>query len=358
MSFQNKGWRFPGIPARALGGFCAGAALAILVGESPRRDTPARGANAGSLSLGTEMVQVPAGEFEMGDAHGTGYRDERPVHRVLVSGFNIAKTEVTQALWDDVAAWAQTNGYGFEEFERCPRRKPTHPICNVSWHDAVKWTNARSEKEGRTPVYHLDAAQREIYRRGLADIPAQGVNWSANGYRLPTEAEWEKAARGGLKGHQYPWPSNGPEFSRFFDGSKANFWQSGDPFESDADCATSPVGYFDGRQTPVGANMTNGFGLYDLAGNAFEWCWDLYHDGWYGQPEAGNPDPRGPATGYGRVLRGGSWISSDKYCRVAARYVSEPSYRCHCYGFRLVVSGSGYQIRRSAASPRRRRTPG
>jgi len=90
--------------------------------------------------------------------------------------------------------------------------------------------------------------------------------------------------------------------------------------------------------SPPGADMTNGLGLYDLAGNVFEWCWDLYHDGWYGQPQATAKDSPGPPTGYGRVLRGGSWISSDKYCRVAARYVSEPSYRCHCYGFRLVVS--------------------
>ena len=358
MSLQNKGWRFLGTLARLLGSLCAGAALAVLTGETPRGDPLAGDASVGSLSLVTEMVHVPVGEIEMGDAHGTGYRDERPVHRVFVSGFNIAKTEVTQAQWDDVAAWARTNGYAFEGFERCPRHKPAHPICNVSWHDAVKWANARSEKEGRAPVYYLDAAQREVYRRGLSDVPAQGVKWSAPGYRLPTEAEWEKAARGGLKGHQYPWPSNGPDFTRFFDGSKANFWQSGDPFESEADCATSPAGYFDGRQLPAGTNMTNGFGLYDMAGNAFEWCWDLYHDTWYDRPEAGHPDPRGPPTGHGRVLRGGSWISSDKYCRVAVRYVSEPSYRCHCYGFRLVVSGGGDPTRRSAASPRHHRTRG
>jgi formylglycine-generating enzyme required for sulfatase activity len=296
------------------------------------------------------MVLVPAGEFAMGDAHGTGYPDERPVHRVWVSGFYMSRTEVTQAMWDEVAGWAQTNGYTFEGFERCPRRKPAHPVCNVSWLDTIKWANARSEKEGRTPVYYLDAAQRAVYRRGLADLPVEGVRWSADGYRLPTEAEWEKAARGGLRGHQYPWPSGGPDFARFFDGSKANFWQSGDPFESDADCATSPAGYFNGHQSPAGMDMANGFGLHDLAGNVSEWCWDLYQDGWYGQPEATARDSRGPATGHGRVLRGGSWISNDKYCRVASRYVSEASYRCHCYGFRLVVgapTSGGRPARRS-----------
>ncbi len=305
-----------------------------------------------------DLVRVPAGEFEMGDAHGTGYADERPMHRVYVSEFAIARTEVTQAQWDEVVAWARTNGYAFEGFERCPALKPAHPICNVSWHDAVKWANALSEKTGRTPVYHLDARQREIYRRGLADIPSAAVAWSADGYRLPTEAEWEKAARGGLAGRQYPWPSNGADFNRFFDGGKANFWDSGDPFESEAACATTPVAYFDGRQTPAGPNMTNGFGLYDLAGNVSEWCWDLYLDRGYDLPEAGQPDPRGPTTGYGRVLRGGSWISNAKYCRVAARYVSEPAYRCHCYGFRLVVSANARPTQRSVASPRRRRTRG
>ena len=304
-----------------------------------RSDTP------GSLA---GMVFVPPGEFEMGNSHETGYLDERPAHRVFVDGFSIEKTEVTQALWNEVFAWALAHGYAFEDFERCQTSKPSHPICNLSWHDAVKWANARSEKEGRQPAYFTNATRTAVYRRGKADLSADDVDWNANGYRLPTEVEWEKAARGGLERQQYPWPSPGPDFAKHLDGGKANFWQSGDPFESEADCATTPVGYYDGHQSPPGADMANGYGLYDMAGNVSEWCWDLYHDQGYAQPGATAPNTRGPTTGYGRVLRGGSWISSDKYCRVSARYMSEAGYRCHCYGLRLVVSASGTRRRLNA----------
>jgi formylglycine-generating enzyme required for sulfatase activity len=283
------------------------------------------------------MAYVPPGEVEMGDSYATGYLDERPAHRVFVDGFYSAKTEVTQALWDAVFQWALTHGYAFEDFERCQTRKPSHPICNLSWYDAVKWANARSEKEGLQPVYFTNAARTAVYRRGQLDLYAEDLDRTANGYRLPTEAEWEKAARGGLERNQYAWPSPGPDFARHLDGGKANFWQSGDPFESESDCATTPVEYFDGHQRPPGGDMANGYGLYDMTGNVSEWCWDLYHDGWYAQPGSREPNTRGPTSGYGRVLRGGSWISSDKYCRVSARYMSGAGYRCHCYGLRLVI---------------------
>ncbi len=301
-------------------------------------DSQARQTTRRSLSP-AGMVLVPGGEFDRGDSSGAGYRDEQPVRRIRVSAFHIDRTEVTWALWNQVSTWAQTNGYQFDDnYDFHPDKPDSHPVCNVSWHDAVKWANARSEQEGRTPAYLTNSAPTDVYRSGTCELTADRVRWETNGYRLPTETEWEWAARGGLEHQHYPWPSPGTNFSIHLDGGRANFWQSGDPWESDAECATTPAGYFNGSQQPAGHNQTNGFGLYDMAGNVAEWCWDWYHDRWYEEAASGLPDTRGPTWGYGRVLRGGSWISSDKYCRVSARYMSAPDYRCHCYGLRLVVT--------------------
>lgn len=285
------------------------------------------------------MVFVPAGAFDRGDHSGAGYRDERPVRTLNVSAFWIEPTEVTWGVWNEVFQWATNHGYTFgETYDFHPGRADARPVCNVSWHDAVKWTNARSEREGRTTVYRTNGSPAAAYRFGEVDLGAEDVLWGANGYRLPTEAEWERAARGGLKGQHYPWPSPGPDFAGFWHPAWVNAWESGDPWESDADCATTPVGYYDGQQQPAGPVVTNALGLFDVSGNVSEWCWDWYRDNWYEDPASGMPDTRGPSWGYGRVLRGGSWISSNHYCRLAARYMSAPNYRCHCYGLRCVVS--------------------
>jgi len=143
---------------------------------------------------------------------------------------------------------------------------------NVSWYDCLKWCNARAERDGLTPAYYTSGTQDAIYRTGSLDLSNACVNWDAAGYRLPTEAEWEKAARGGLVGHHYPWQSYGGTCSNHIDGSRANYWNSGDPYGG-----TTPVGYYNGNQTPAGIDMANGYGLYDIVGNAYEWCWDEWH---------------------------------------------------------------------------------
>ncbi|MBI4324890.1 MAG: SUMF1/EgtB/PvdO family nonheme iron enzyme [Chloroflexi bacterium] len=215
-----------------------------------------------------EMRYIPEGSFSMGDNYGEGGTSERPTHAVFVSGFYMDKYEVTKGLWDEVYTWAVGHGYSFDNPGR--GQAANHPVQTVNWYDVVKWCNARSEMRGLAPVYYTDTAQTTVYRTGRSGLSASAVKWTANGYRLPTEAEWEKAARGGLAGHHFPWPSLGGNYADHFNGSKANYWQSGDPFEGNT-VPTTPVGYSNGSQTPAGTDMANGYGLYDMAGNVWEW---------------------------------------------------------------------------------------
>jgi len=251
-----------------------------------------------------EMVSIPAGSFQMGDSFGDGYSDELPVHTVAVSAFTMDRYEITKALWDEVASWAAAHGYDIGPADG-EGKAADHPVYNVTWYEAVKWANARSEREGLEPCY---TASGVVYRTGES---TPNCNWSASGYRLPTEAEWEKAARGEAAGWRYPW-SDIDEI----DASRANY------------------GNYYGGTTPVGSFAPNEVGLYDMAGNVWEWCWD-----WYGETSyASSPgsDPCGPASGTGRVLRGGSWYVYANGCRVANRGNYWPDYELGNLGLRLV----------------------
>ena len=278
------------------------------------------------------MAFIPGGTFQMGDNYGLR-SDATPVRSVVVSGFYLDRFDVTKELWDQVYQWATANGYTFTVGLTGNGVAGNHPVQRVSWYDAVKWCNARSQKEGRIPAYYTDTAQTQIYKLGDVDLTAAMVKWTGNGYRLPTEAEWEKAARGGLAGHHFPWPSSGNDYNAFVSGDKANYYNSGDPFATNS-VQTTPVGYYNGSQTPAGVDMINGYGLYDMAGNVWQWCWD-----WYGSYDSATlTDPRGAASGSYRVIRGGSWSNDANYLRCAFRYNISPSYRYYnSFGFRCAL---------------------
>ena len=262
------------------------------------------------------MAFIPAGSFVMGDA---------PVRSVVVSSFYLDRFEVTKELWDQVCQWAAGNGYGFDQQASGSGVAANHPVQTVSWYDVVKWCNARSQKENRIPAYYTDAAQTLIYKTGNVDLTAAMVKWTGNGYRLPTEAEWEKAARGGQAGNEYPWGNT-------ITGSQANYSGSGDPYSMNS-TQTTPVGYYNGSHVHLGVDMANGYGLYDMAGNVWEWCWD-----WNASYDASAlTDPRGPATGSYRMIRGGSWGRTTDDLRCAFRSLSTPSNRDFSIGFRCAL---------------------
>jgi formylglycine-generating enzyme required for sulfatase activity len=230
---------------------------------------------------------------------------------------------VTYSLWTNVYQWATSHGYGFDYGGS--GKAASHPVQMVDWYDTVKWCNARSEMEGKTPAYYTDSALSVPYRTG--DV-APYVNWSA-GYRLPTEAEWEKAARGGLSGQRFPWGNTISE-------SEANYYGQTSSYSYDLGPngynAVGQIGGFP-YTSPVGSFAPNGYGLYDMAGNVDEWCWD-----WYGTPYAGGTDPRGPASGSIRVLRGGVWSFYADGCRTAYRIGYYPTTDFFDIGFRSVLS--------------------
>ena len=284
------------------------------------------------------MVLIDSGTFQMGDNYGEGGTNERPVHPVYVSGFYMDRYEVSKRLWDNVRNWAVTNGY--TDLPVSVASASNLPAGHLSWYDCVKWCNARSQKESLVPAYYTSPAFVSIYKVGQTNIPTECVKWDAGGYRLPTEAEWEKAARGSLRGHHFPWPSSSGSWSNHIDGTKANYANSGDPFSS-----ATPIGYFNGCQDitnglgqPLeGKDMANQFGLYDMAGNVFEWCWDKYQNDWYNQSEATNDNTKGSTTGDGRILRSSSFNWSAANCRCSSRPLSMlPYYAFDDDGLRCV----------------------
>lgn len=301
------------------------------------------------------MVLIPAGSFRMGDSFGDGYSMELPVHEVYVSGFYMDRYEVTKGLWDNVSTWAAAHGYDISPADGSGKG-PNHPVSNVSWYEAAKWANARSEKEGLTPCYYTDAAHGTVYRAGNVDLTNGCVDWGANGYRLPTEAEWEKAARGGCPGHRFSWCD-----ADTIGHNRANYESMSEfPYDTSATRGPHPdysAGGDPNRPftSPVGSFAPNGYGLYDTTGNVVEWCWDWY-DGTYYTTTPGT-DPHGPEARATRIWRGGSWSSNAFGSRVSFRYHTEPKAEYYSRGFRLVraLPRAAQLGLREVASPLRQR---
>ncbi len=273
-----------------------------------------------------DFALIPAGLFFMGDSAGGGWSDEQPVHLVYVGEFYMEKYEVTKLLWDEVRTWGMSRGYSMATGDG---KGVNHPVYNVSWYDAVKWCNARSEREGLMPCYTVNGA---VYRSGSSDNVA--CNWNAGGYRLPTEAEWEKAARGGWWGERYPW---GDLISH----GQANYHSSGFYHGNlSGNSGYHPL-YATGEwpfTSPVGSFLPNDYDLYDVSGNVEEWCWDWFSGDYYGVSPDQNPS--GPPTGSLRVLRGGGWNYDASTCRVAYRFFSSPDQASKDMGFRVARSSA------------------
>lgn len=286
-----------------------------------------------------EILAVTGGSFSMGDHAGLGGVEELPLHTVRINDLWMDKFEVNNESYAQYLNQAQANGeievandvvsllgtgYGLCDLASALSESKitwngttfsvtpgfeTHPMAEVSWYGACTYANWRSLLIGRTPCYNVITWE---------------CNFAADGCRLPTEAEREYAMRGDTPTYTtYPWGNT-------FDGSNANYHNSGDPWDN----STTPVGYYDGNQIPAGGDMANGFGLYDTAGNIYEWCQDWYDAAYYSVSPAVNPI--GPSTGSFRVMRGGSWNSGSYYIRSACRSYGAPMTRNAGIGFRLV----------------------
>ena len=249
------------------------------------------------LNLGGEVVglaSIPAGEFMMGAlaTDSEAEPDEKPAHRVRLSGFEIGVTEVTVGQFQ---AYCRATGKEMPE-QVDLNNTAQHPVHNVTWDEAVGF---------------CEWATGELKRQGLP-----------GSVRLPTEAEWEDAARGGATGiggkslHKYPWGDQAPAGG---DGL-ANFDGNGDGFE---------------YRAPVGRFKPNGYGLRDMAGNVWEWCQDRYDEGYYAKSPVENPQGTNDTEKRSRVLRGGSWTLDPDARRASIRNGDDPDYRLSHYGFRF-----------------------
>ncbi|MCD6364809.1 MAG: formylglycine-generating enzyme family protein [Planctomycetes bacterium] len=277
-----------------------GAALAMLCGgcekrseSASQRSRPAQPAQI-TTAGGIEMIAVPAGEFLMGSVDGPA--DEKPVRRVRVGAFYMDKYEVTQEAFEAVLGRNPSKWAGSRK-----------PVERVGWFAAIQYCNARSLADGLEPCY---------------DLETQLCDFSANGYRLPTEAEWEYACRAGSK--------TAYSFGRDKTALKNFAW-----FKANSGSATHPVGL----------KKPNAWGLHDMHGNVWEWCNDRYDKSYYSQAPASNPT--GPAGGDERVLRGGSWASEAARCRSACRNSEEPGFADVCFGYEAY----GFRCVRNAAAP-------
>ncbi len=267
------------------------------------------------------MIFVEGGQFLMGDGLGDGGDEEKPTHAVTLRNFLLDAHEVTFQQFDEFCKATgrplkSDNGWG----------RGQQPAINLNWYEAIEFCNWRSEKEGLKNFYHLEKSKKDPSNHNPSDKLAYAISIfpSASGYRLPTEAEWEYAAR--EKGSK----------KRFGNGK-----MRADPVQMNFDPAY-PNNYSitgKNRQKPLAVRSfsANTLGFYDLTGNVWEWCFDWYDASFYSfcveNPEL-NAQPTGASTGTARVIRGGAWNSTAGACRVTSRQPLKPDVFSTEVGFR------------------------
>ena len=250
----------------------------------------------------TEMIRVPGGTFPSAIRAG---------ERIALTDFRLARTQTTNG---EFALFCADSGRSIGLYTPGWGLADDNPVVNVNWYDAVEYANWSSRRAGLAPAYEIDEAHPDPHNENPYDQLkwAVRVDWRADGFRLPTEAEWEYAARGGPDGHGFR-----------FAGS------------DDLDEAGWFAGNSRGRTQDVGEKRPNELTLYDLSGNVSEWCWDWFEEA----PAGAGDDSRGPEKGTFRVVRGGAWNDSDDVCLVENRNYANPHVRHHSYGLRLAQSG-------------------
>jgi formylglycine-generating enzyme required for sulfatase activity len=296
--------------------------------------TPLADTDLAFNALGTAFTMKPVtgGVFYMGNqtdnSSNPNYATDGSiydVHQVGVSSFYMGETEVTQGLWTAVmGSHYDWSSYG---------QSATHPSYNENWYACIAFCNKLSLKEGKTPVYSVKVSSVEVDWENLtyAQIPtasnanwdAAVCNWSANGFRLPTEAEWEYAARGGQKN----------EYTHTLGVSGTQYLYSGSNIVGDVAWYSTNSSFI---SHIVKGKNANELGLFDMSGNVYEWCWDWYDASSY-PTCCDEADPKGAATDSYRVTRGGFWTTAATNCRVSDRSYDYPDSRSYDSGFRVVL---------------------
>ena len=246
------------------------------------------------------MILVEGGDFYMGNDYIEGALDEQPEHKISLDDFYIGKFEVT---FEEFDIFCMQRGYPQPKDGGFGRGKL--PVMNVSWEGAIKYCNWLSTRFSFDKVYDFTVDS--------SGLTINSINFEADGYRLPTESEWEYASKGGSKTQGYAYcGGNDPEAVAWY-----NQTSGAKPHE-------------------VGTATPNELGIYDMSGNAWEWCWDIYSNKYYkNSPET---NPRGPDTGDHRVYRGGNFNSELSFLRLTKRYALGPRMKTGMVGIRLVRS--------------------
>ena len=270
------------------------------------------------------FIHIQGGTFTMGSPSNEPQRSNNEIqHQVTVNSFYMSRHEVTQREWYEVMGTTLQQ----QSYDQMWRILPlsgegdNYPMYNVSWYDAVEYCNRRSEREGLRPAYTIDKSRNDPNNHSeyAYDTVRWLVTWNrnANGYRLPTEAEWEYACRAGT-------------VTPFSTGNNITTSQAN--YDGNFSYDNNPRGTYRESTTAVESFAPNPWGLYDMHGNVYEWCWD-----WNGDYTSRmKTDPQGAVSGSGRVARGGSWASFGVELRSAYRRSNTPSDQSHLIGFRLV----------------------